>query len=102
MDTHSLLVQVDSGDTSKLIDCDSYSTLHRLLRVTKLVFKFVRLTKDQVQWSHGSNVMESHPFTDADRSRTLWLLVSQEHLPEDPRFSLWQHQFGLYMDSSNL
>ena len=51
--THSLLVQADSGDVSKLIDCEGYSTLHRLLRVTKLVLRFVRLTKERVQRSRG-------------------------------------------------
>ena len=45
-DTHSLFIQADSGDISKLIDCENYSTLHRLLRVTKLVLRFVRLTKE--------------------------------------------------------
>ena len=77
---HSFLVQTDPGDISRLVDCEGYSTLNRLLRVTKLVLRFMRLIKEKVKKSHGSNVMEPHPFTDIDKARTLWLLVSQAQL----------------------
>ena len=101
-DTHSLFIQADSGDISKLIDCENYSTLHRLLRVTKLVLRFVRLTKERVQRRRGLTVMDSSLYADTDKARTLWLQVSQSRLPENPRFSTWQYQLGLYKDSFNL
>ena len=89
--THS---QTDSGDVSKLIDCKGYSTLHRLLQVTKLVSRLMRLTKERVQQSHGSNVMESHSFTDIDRARTPWLQVAATQESEIPNLavSVWSLQ----------
>ena len=40
--------------------------------------------------------------SDIDRSRALWIREIQEMLPSNPRFSSWQHQFGLYLDDSQI
>ena len=93
--TLSLVVQADPGDISQVIDCGRYSTLHRLLRVTKLVVRFIRLTKERVQRSNGSCEAKSDSSVDLDSARTLLLRASQAQLPNSPKFLSWQHQSDL-------
>ena len=84
------------------MDCARYSTLHRLLRVTKLVVRFVRLMKERVQRSLDSSEIRVDSCTDVDKARLLLLQASQSQLPKIPRFPSWRYQFGLYRDPSNL
>ena len=93
---HNLLVSDGSERIRKVINCKDYSSVHRLLRVTDLVFRFTLLLKERI------HMQSSTVLSDIDRSRAMWIREIQEMLPSNPHFSSWQHQFGLYLDESQI
>ena len=98
---HSLIVAQGQGPhIGKLISCENFSSLHRLLRVTALVLKFVRLLCLKVKKSNESAPIEG--LSDIDRARLYWLRDAQSQLQQDNKFSLWRHQFNLFLDQSQL
>ena len=75
------------------MDCDMFSSLQRLLRVTAYVFRFVYMLKHKVK---KLDKAPSQELTAADilEAETLW--VKESHLLMiDKRFDTWQKEFGL-------
>lgn len=99
--THNLVVTTDPGQIGKIINCEDYSSFHKLLRITALVMKFIRVLKD-IRASNEEQPSTSCPSLDADRARALWAREIQARLPSNPQFSSWKHQFGLFLDDSQV
>lgn len=98
---HSLIVaQVHGPHMGQLMSCGSFGSLHRLLRVTALVLRFVRLLCQKVRKSSESAPTDGT--SDIDRARLFWLRDAQSQLQQDSKFSLWKHQFDLFVDESQL
>ena len=96
------LVSAQDHDTrlSQIVPCENFSSLHRLLRLTTLVFRFVRLLRRKVRTS--SEVVPIDDPSDADRARLYWLRDAQSQLQQDSKFPLWKSQFNLYLDEAHL
>ena len=47
--THNILVHTEPGDIGQVMKCENYSTLNRLLQVTRLLVRFVRLLREKTQ-----------------------------------------------------
>ena len=100
---HSLIVvQVDSPCLGQLIDCENFSSLYRLLRVTTLVLKFDHLLRLKVK--RVSETVLTDGQGEIERARLYWLRDAQSQLPQDSKFSLWKRQFDLhvFIDKSQL
>ena len=80
--------------------CEDYSELQRLLRVTRLVLKFVKIMKSRLQ----KNVQAQGELTSQDiaAAETLWIKEIQRSLSTNPKFETWRHQFGLFTDEHGI
>ena len=97
-ETTTLILFVPKLDM--VFHCENYSSLTRLLRVTAYVWKFVEVLKAKVM---KSGDVSTHLSTeDIARAELYWAKLSQDVLKQDPKFSTWKLQFGLYMDSVGL
>ena len=101
MPSCSMLVTVKSGGIGELIDCKRFSTLHKLLRVTAYVRKFVLRFKLIIK---GSKPVIDWNITVADieQAEFDWILDSQICLEKDARFQSWKSQLQLFSDKHKL
>ena len=101
---HSLTV-THNGEpcVGNLIDCCEFSSLHRLLKVTALVIRFVYLLFSKIRVSRcQSSEYTPDMSNNLSRARLLWIREAQVNLAKHPRFSQWKHQFGLFLDDSKV
>jgi hypothetical protein len=91
---HNLLT-TPPRSISHLIDCECFSTTHRLYRVTAYVLKFLRILRKEVQ----SPELTVQDLTEAER---MWILESQSSMMEDKNFPMWKVQFGLFKDDDQI
>ena len=92
---HTLVVaQECSPNIGQLLSCGNFSSLYRLLRVTALVLKFVRLLR------HRARPADSH--SDIDQARLYWLKDAQSQLHQNAKFPMWKRQLDLFIDESGL
>ena len=100
----TLIVNQTGGPfLGRLVDCERFSSLRRLLRVTALVLKFIRMLRHRTHGVEDSVPKPAHlTASDIDEARVRWIRESQNQLPQDPRFSLWKRQFDLFTDDSLL
>ena len=87
---HVLLV---GGEIGTVIQCQRFSSLGRLLRVTAYVLKFIAVLKVRGSVSAG---LSSKDVSDAEE---FWIKSSQAVLYKDAKFQVWKTQFGLYCDN---
>lgn len=98
---HSLLAQqVDRPRIGQLMNCKDFSSLNKLLRVTALVLRFARFLQQKVGARRGGASTDT--VSDVDRARLYWIRESQGQLPQDNKFQVWRHQFGLFIDESQV
>ena len=79
-----------------VMNCENFSSLHRLLRVTALVLKFVCLLR-QNAGTQGDTESTDH-MRDISQARLYWIRESQAQLPQHDKFQVWKQQFGLFVD----
>ena len=87
---HVLLV---GGEIGTVMQCQRFSSLGRLLRVTAYVLKFIAIIKARGSVSAG---LSSKDVSDAEE---FWIKSSQAALLQDVKFQVWKTQFGLYYDN---
>ena len=90
----SATVLFTSVETS-ILECERFSSLNRLLRVTAYVQKFIDLTRKL------QTLPQLTP-ADVDRAETYWVKVSQQSLPSHPQFTTWNRQFNLFTDDHGI
>ncbi|KAL5490750.1 hypothetical protein EMCRGX_G015929, partial [Ephydatia muelleri] len=78
------------GEIGTVIQCQRFSSLGRLLRVTAYVLKFIAVLKARGSDSIGLSVKD---ISDAEK---LWIKSSEDVLYQDLKFQMWKAQFGLY------
>ena len=96
----SILVTAEATGIAKIMKCEDYSELQRLLRVTGLVLKFVKIMKSRLQ----KNVQAQEELTSQDIAvaETLWNKEIQRSLSKNPKFEIWRRQFGLFTDEHGI
>jgi hypothetical protein len=81
-----------------LIQCDHFSSLNKLLRVTGLVIKFIRLISNR----NSKLSLNSISLGNVDLTRLYWIQESQRPLIQDLKFSVWKHQFNVILDEQQI
>ena len=99
---HSLLTSSGGPCIGQLIDCENFSSLDRLFRVTALVLKFTRLRILCQKVQRTDVADDSRSQYDLDQARLLWIRESQSHLEGNKGFHTWKRQFDLFVDDSQL
>ena len=95
---HSMLVSSGepASNLGKIIACDNFSSLQRLLRVTAYVMKFVNILKYKIKKLEEQPAMEltAHDLT---RSEILWVKDAQRALTKEKKLDTWTKQLGLFL-----
>jgi hypothetical protein len=82
---HTLVVAQDHGPRlGQLLSCENFSSLHRLLRVTALVLKFVHLLRVRV--GKPSTAAPTDLPSGIDQARLYWLRDAQSQLEQTASF----------------
>ena len=92
---NSTLVAHTQTACTPIQNCEAYSSLNRLLRVTARVFKFAELLCRKTSLCELTKA-------DLQEARSYWLHVSQESLSSHKSFQTWSVQFGLFLDRDGL
>ena len=77
-----------------VIRCEDFSSFHKLLRITGLVIKFLRILSAR---KHELNI-NSISLGNTELARLYWIKDSQLQLTQDPKFPAWKNQFNLFCD----
>ena len=84
---HSLVVAQGRGPRiGQLMSSENFSSLHRLLRVTALVLKFVHFLRLKVR--NSSEPAPTDHLSETDQARLYWLRDGQSQLQQDSKFPL--------------
>ena len=97
---HSILLVQGFSQDEAIIDCNHYSTLKRLLRVTAYVMKFALFLKAKVKG--GNTPTTTVTAANVEQALMYWIRISQGLLTQDGGFPVWQRQLGLYCDKDGL
>lgn len=100
---HTAVTQLMITSTTRigqLMSCEDFSSFSRLVRVTALILRFIRLLRRQATLPDTGDPNDNTH--DINRARLLWLLDSQAQLESQPKFTLWKHQFDVFVDDSGL
>ena len=97
----SLLID-GSQSADPILDCEKYSSLQKLLRVTALVFKFVQVLQSKVKPTDTEAVNPKITLEDMQEATIYWIQKLQIPLWGDKCFQSWEVQFGLYKDEMGL
>ena len=98
---HSLLLAASTTECNfPVLNCEVYSNLQHLFRVTALVMKFLKVLKARKQGEEDTS--GTLTATDVSEAEQYWIKVIQTSLTKNPKFSSWRQQLGLYLDGSGL
>ena len=94
--THGLVTQDESLGIEKIMECENFSSLHRLLSVTAKVLKFCQTLSSRVRSTDipSCNLLEE--------AKVHWISASQQMLIRHKNFPQLKKQFGLFQDSDGL
>ena len=99
--SHSLLVETESRGIGHLIECERYSKLQKLLRVTALVKKFAAQFKTLVK--HDSCSVEwTVTAADMESAEMDWVTDCQKQLTVEPKFESWTKRLDVFLDNDNV
>ena len=99
--TSTFISTTESCSISSLIDLNRFSNLHRLLRVTAYVLRFVKNLKERLKG--GKQVFESDiSATDIKEAEQWWISDAQKSLRLNKKFESWSREFDLFPDCDGL
>ena len=99
--SHSLLVETESRGIGNLMECERYSKLQKLLRVTALVKKFAARFKTLVK--HDSCSVEwTVTAADMESAEMDWVTDCQKQLTVEPKFESWKKRLDVFLDKDNV
>ena len=78
----------------------SFSNWQRLLRVTALILKFVRIMKLLLKRDAQSRDESTTQLIAV--AETLWIKEVQKSLSKNPKFETWRKQFGIFTDHQGI
>ena len=95
-----MLAAVEPCGIAQILRAEDYSNLQRLIRVTVLVLKFVRIMKLLLR----GDTLSQDESTDQDISvaETLWIKEIQKSLSKNPKFDISKKQFGIFTDHQGI
>ena len=84
----------------EVIDCEKYSSLEKLMRVTCFVRRFILNLKTKVR---GENLLEGEWTTlEIENSEVLWLKYEQQFVVNGETFEEIKHSLNLFYDEQSL
>ena len=95
---HGLLVTEESTGIGKIMKCEDYSNLRRLLTVTARLLKFIKILKRRTS-PEASDCLE---VDEIPKAEILWITELQQLLVKDGHFDCWKKQFGLFVDQDGI
>ena len=95
-----MLAAVELCRIAQIMRAEDYSNLQRLITVTVLVLKFVRIMKSLLK----RDTLSPDESTDQDTAvaKTLWIKEIQKSLSKNPKFDIWKKQFGIFTDHQGI
>ena len=93
----TLLVKSEPSGIARIMKCEDYSELQRLLRVTAYVLRFASTLLSKVR---RDNQMPNKELTSRDlaEAETHWIKEIQMSVRKNQRFKEWRQQLGLFTD----
>lgn len=91
-------VTKDDPNVEELIDCQRYSSLQKLLKITGRVLEFVFRLKMRTRHTAVGDAAS----TDLNYAQRLWIRAAQIQLLQDPHFEKLRGQFGLFLDENGI
>ena len=86
-----------------LIQCETYSSFNRLVRVTALVIEFIRRLRSRlVQTGSLSDEESLSSMSCISQARHYWYERSQLPLKQHRKFACWRQQLGIFVDDTGL
>ncbi len=98
---HTLLVTREPTGLSRIISCERYGSLPRLLRVTARVLRFIDILKRRIR-KDSTPYFKELGSEEINAAKTLWIKESQRPLVSDKKFESWKQQFGLFLDDAEV
>jgi hypothetical protein len=95
----TMLVYGSKDSISNVINCKGYSSLGRLLRVSAVVLKFIKLLKSRVRQEDPPTNSEVTS-TNIELVRVLWIKELQEEMKLNEKFKSWNRDLGLFTDEN--
>ena len=83
-------------DLISIMDCERYSDIHKLLRITCLVLRFVNSLKKLI--SKQPKVSGPLSTEEIRQAEEKWLISVQASLLSNPKYPQWCKQLGLFVD----
>ena len=90
----NLLTTGTSCSIGAVINCENFSKLTRLLRVTAYVLRFCKMFKGKVQG--GDTAVKELTASEMAAAEVIWLKESQIPLKQHNEFNVWKKQLGLF------
>lgn len=94
-DLCALTVNGQPASLNTAIECSAFSCLERLLRVTALVFKFIRLLKAK---HRGADKLSEVTSADMEEAELCWIREVQRSLKDNKNIKSWKQQWNLFED----
>ena len=97
---HSLLVNEELHSLTRIMDCQRYGMMNRLLRVTAYVLRFVNNLRSTYNGDNShTRALSSVEISEAE---SRWVKEAQTSLIEHSKFQCWKRQFNLFLDPSGV
>ena len=94
-DLSALTVNCQPASLDTAIECKAFSCLQRLLRVTALVFKFIKLLKAK---HRGANETSEVTSAGMEEAELCWIREVQRSLKDNKNIKSWKQQWNLFED----
>ena len=95
--TVGLLTTAGVPSIGRLVNCEDFRSLHRLLAVTVMVLRFCQFLLAKVRMDASTPSAD-----DLNMAETLWIVEAQKEFVRDVHFSQWNKQFHLFQDDDKL
>ena len=95
-----MLAAVEPCGIAQIMRAEHYSNLHRLITVTFLVLKFVRIMK--LLLKKDTLLQDESTDQNIAVAETLWIKEIQKSLSKNPKFDIWKKQFGIFTDHQGI
>ena len=87
------------SDLNAVIPCENYSSFDKLIRVTVLVLKFVKLLRREILKEKN---LELFPSDLSNEARNLWYKEAQKSFVEDKNFDKTKSNLNVFTDSKGI
>ncbi len=97
----TLVVHGSKNSLSDVINCKDYSSLERLLRVTAIVLKFVKLLKSRAKRENPPTTSEITS-TDIELAQVKWIKELQCEMNGNEKFRSWNRDLNSFTDDDGI